>query len=112
MEPSTLPPGVTHAGQTTPAQAAAPATTEPTQAAATATQVPVFDDGGKVETHSGNWDIYKICTGILLLSVGLMAIYYFRERTFIASADSKEKDKKINHITNEVSEIKQSLQAA
>lgn len=103
---ATLPPGVTEVGAAAPA---APAATAPVTQPATA-PVTEFNEGGNV-SHSGNWDLYKICTGILLVTVGLMAIYYFRERTFAATADSKEKERKLNELNSKVVNIEKAIAA-
>ena len=101
--PEGLPPGVNQVG-------APPAATAPVNTQTAAAPPPAaFDDGGQVN-DAANWDWLKILGWITLGTLSLMALNYFRERTYMATKDSKEKDKKIKEIQSAVSEIKQEIQ--
>ena len=96
---SPVPPGVSlvdNPGATPPA----PAATAP----AAAPVIPASEAPQK-------WNWLMIGGFTLLAVVGFSAIYFFRQRTFEQSNDSKEKDRKINNLQSEVSKLKQQLPA-
>lgn len=96
--PTAVPPGVTLVQPGAPP--AAPAATPPAAAA----EIPPAEAPQK-------WNWLMIGGFTLLAVVGFSAIYFFRQRTFEQSNDSKEKDRKINNLQTEISKLKQQMPA-
>ena len=69
---------------------------------------PNFESGAPVNepANSDNWDWLAIGAGVLITTVGLFLINYFREKTYLQQADSKEKDRKIKVLQLDVENLK------
>jgi hypothetical protein len=101
MEPTVTPPAAVPPGVTLVQPGAPPAAPPATPPAAA--DIPAAEAPQK-------WNWLMIGGFILLGVVGLSAIYFFRQRTFEQSNDSKEKDRKITNLQSEMNKLKQQVQ--
>ena len=110
MEPSTLPPGVNTVGQQPampvdqPISAAVP---QPQAAPSIAPSIaPAAPIGGEAPAVAGKWDWLQIGAGVVIFTVAIYSIYYFRYKTRVLPEKLKEQDSKISTLKADVESMK------
>lgn len=103
---SDLPSGVTQTGGGNP-QAAPVVQAQPIQEASPDEQV--MEEGGQVNSWKGSG--LQILAGVLICTLTIFAVAYYRTRTLVVDDEIKNHDAKIRNLATDVEKIKSSTAA-
>lgn len=107
MDNTTLPAGVQHVGDASPAAAQAPVQQQQVQQPAGNTNIGVQDQ--HESTPPAKWNLLEIAAGVVIVTLSIFVIHYLRRQTYQQSEDSQDKDMKIKVLQSDVSKMKLAL---